>query len=317
MGHIMRCMALYFEFKRKGIESFFITREDEKALELLKKNKVNVLLVKGSTLKEELKDIKNYISSYDIDTILVDSYWINEDYLIVLKSMCNLLVSIDDNYLYNYKSHIVINPNLYASLNEYEINKGTKYLLGGDYLILRKEFRKKYIFKVNKKVQNVLITMGGSDVNNFTLFLINSLKGIKDINFNVVIGNGYKNFKAPIEKNVNLIYDPKNMREVMIKNDFAISGGGTTAYELASLSIPTVLIIQAENQVRIAEYMDKSKKMINLGWFNNITEGSIAYEVNNLVQDFNLRRELSINSGKDININGVINIVDKIVKNAK
>jgi len=51
------------------------------------------------------------------------------------------------------------------------------------------------------------------------------------------------------------------MAEVMRGCDIARTAGGSTVYELAALGIPSVIIVQAGNQERIAEYLDRNGLM--------------------------------------------------------
>ena len=271
MGHIIRCMTLYDELIKNNVECIFVSKKDKVVEGYFKDKKVRYILMEAMELDGEKIEIKNIIKNYNTDVIITDSYNINEEYLLFLKSLSRYLVSIDDNYLFDYPSDIVVNPNVYAEKKRYN-NKASKYLLGGQYCILRDEFRERSHKNIKVKAENILITMGGTDVNNVTPFIIKEVKKIYGININVIVGKGFEN-KELIEEsckngqNIKLIYNPKDMRILMESADVCISSSGSTLYELASLGVPTLFIIQADNQLRLAEYMEKNKIMINLGWY--------------------------------------------------
>lgn len=318
MGHIMRCMALYEKFKEYNIYTIFMTQNNNQVIDYFEKNNVNYHILRSNNLEGELKEINQYVYRYKIDTIITDSYWINESYLKGLKSMSKYLISIDDDNLYEYPSDVVVNYNIYADQLDYK-NESAKYLLGTKYCILRKEFRKESEYTVKDKVENILITMGGCDVNNFTPKIINSIKHYENINLNVVIGNGFNNIQD-IKKtsqnytNINMILNPKNMKNIMMKNDIAISSAGCTAYELSSIGIPTILTIQADNQIKTAMGLEYANAAKNLGIYSSINENCILNAVDEMIKNYDMRSKLSCASKKLVNKNGVENILKEIFK---
>ncbi|WP_315113633.1 UDP-2,4-diacetamido-2,4,6-trideoxy-beta-L-altropyranose hydrolase [Clostridium intestinale] len=318
MGHIIRCMALYDELIKNNVECIFVSKKDKVVEGYFKDKKVRYILMEAMELDGEKIEIKNIIKNYNTDVIITDSYNMNEEHLLFLKSLSRYLVSIDDNYLFDYPSDIVINPNIYAEKKRYN-KKASKYLLGGQYCILRDEFRERSHKNIKVKAENILITMGGTDVNNVTPFIIKAIKKIHGLNINIIVGKGFENKELVEEscknnQNINLIYNPKYMRILMESADICISSGGSTLYELASLGVPTLFIIQADNQLRLAEYMEKNKIMINLGWYYNLKEKALLDELINIIDNQGIRLKLSADSKKIINVDGVKNIVKKIIQ---
>ena len=318
MGHIIRCMALYDELIKNNVECIFVSKKDKVVEGYFKDKKVRYILIEATELDGEKIKIKNIIKNYNTDVIITDSYNMNGEYLLFLKSLSRYLVSIDDNYLFDYPSDIVVNPNVYAERKKYN-KKASKYLLGGQYCILRDEFRESSHKNIKVKAENILITMGGTDVNNVTPFIIKAIKKIHGININVIVGKGFENKKLVEEscknnQNINLIYNPKDMRILMESADICISSGGSTLYELASLGVPTLFVIQADNQLRLAEYMEKNQIMVNLGWYYNLKEKAVLDEIINIIDNQGIRLKLSADSKKIINVDGVKNIVQKIIQ---
>lgn len=318
MGHIMRCMAIAKEFKKRNIEVLFITKQNEIVSNILVENKLKIINITPMNLKEEILIVKNILLKENIDTILVDSYYLSDNYLNQLSVACKLLISIDDNNLYTNPSDIIINPNIYGpDLNYYVKNSKVKLLLGWDYIILRDEFINLSPIIINEKVKNILVTMGGTDINNYTIKVLKSINNI-EATINVIIGSGFKCIDeikriSEDKTNINLIYNPSNIAQVMKENDIAISAGGTTIYELASLGIPTILITQAENQKNLAEKVDKLKLMNYLGCFKEVKEEYIEKNVVQLMKDKQSREYMSNECKNIINRNGVANIINEIL----
>lgn len=319
MGHIMRCLVICKEFIRRNIETIFLVKYDTKLINILDENKIKYLIIENTNLKEEAINLCKIIKELNIDGILIDSYWINNEYLREIYNHVNLLISIDDNNLYDYPSHIIINGNIYGNDINYKlINENTKLLLGSDYAILSDEFTNETPIKIKDNVENILITMGGCDINNYTPIVINSISKI-NIPINVIIGPQFNNKKA-IEnialsnQKINLFYNPNSMKTIMKNNDIAISASGTTTYELGVLGIPTILIYQADNQENIAKKTSELGMMINLGYFKDVKEAEIYDSLLDLVSNKKKREDMSNKCIKNIGRTGVIKIVDEILK---
>ena len=76
----------------------------------------------------------------------------------------------------------------------------------------------------------------------------------------------------------------------MINSDIAISSGGSTLYELAVTKTPALVMLQAKNQVRVAEKLD-GKSLINLGYDEKIINISkyiisLIRKKSNYISDF-------------------------------
>jgi spore coat polysaccharide biosynthesis predicted glycosyltransferase SpsG len=60
--------------------------------------------------------------------------------------------------------------------------------------------------------------------------------------------------------------------------------------------------------------MEKNKIMINLGWYYNLREKALIDEIINIIDNQGIRLKLSADSKKIINVDGVKNIVKKIIE---
>lgn len=313
MGHIMRCICLGKVLNENNIEVLFLTKQNEMVIDLLKNNKIKFKIIKSKSLIDEQNEIVNIAKEKNIKNLLTDSYGLNDLYLIYLKKYIKVLISIDDNSLYNYPNDILINPNIYANDLKFNLsNPNCIKLTGKKYIILREEFRKNLNYKLNTKINNILITMGGSDINNYTKVLINYLNDL-DFNFNVIIGKNFTNIdelKKIVNEKFKLIYNPNNISQIMLKSDLAISASGSTVYELASIGVPTLLIIQSDNQKNIANYFNNI--MINIGKYDEINKKNLIDTINFLNENYNERNIMSIKSKQEICKNGVENIVLQI-----
>lgn len=320
MGHIIRCIAIAQEFRNRGIKPIFIIKENKRLSNLLSEYAIDYISIKSIDIYSEIEEVEIISKKIKFDYILTDSYWLSNEYLERLKKLSKILISIDDNSLYQYPSDIIINYNIYAKDLNYKFkNDNCIALLGTKYSMLRKEFQNINPIKIKPKVKRILVTMGGTDINNFTPIVLEKLSEIEDsITIDVVVGNLFKCSEKIIDmarenKNINLIFNPNNMKEVMEKCDLAISASGTTVYELGVLGIPTILIPQIDNQINIAKKASDLGMMINLGKYDEIDSLEIYKVVKELIDNVDRRKRMNKIAINTIDSNGVKNIVNEII----
>ncbi|OQY09322.1 MAG: UDP-2,4-diacetamido-2,4,6-trideoxy-beta-L-altropyranose hydrolase [Fusobacteriia bacterium 4572_132] len=307
-GHIIRCSALYDGLQKRGFDvKFIINGDDEVKKVLINKN-------------YKIADWRNekHLDSLFLENkiIIIDSYLVSQKIYDYISKESRLVVYVDDNKRLNYKNGIVINYGIYAKELEYEILKFKK-LLGTTYSILREPFLECRVKNIKKEINNILITLGGSDVLNLTPKILKILnKKYENIKKDVIVGNGFNNIEE-----IQLIKDDKiklfynlnaqEMKEKMGKADLVISTGGSTLYELIAVGVPTIAIRVAENQKRNIEYFKKEGIIIGMNDF----EKKILLEKIEEIKNIEIRKKMSKKGQEKIDGFGVKRIVDVIEKN--
>lgn len=314
MGHIMRTLALAKELSKEA-EVFYICKQDDTSV---KKYCQGINKVKDEGFQIKLvdgNDVIGGLNKIEADILITDSYDVDEEYFNKTKSMFKKTGYIDDMNLYYFNVDFIINQNINAEDFVYRANCDTKFFLGTRYVMLRDEFRNGHKNIIKEKVENILITMGGGDPFNITETILKSIKGM-DYNFNVVVGPSFHKVQS-LKKlsdenyNINLIFNP-NMAEVMKNSDLAITACGSTLYELASMNIPTLGIIVADNQTMVANKMHSKGLIINMGWYNKLSGDEIRYSLSNICENYHDRCEM-VKSQNIVNINGAFELCKNII----
>jgi spore coat polysaccharide biosynthesis predicted glycosyltransferase SpsG len=286
-GHYLRMSALADAFSGLGHQCAFFKSEDEP------------------------------IDYSPFDIIVVDTYQVNDDYIASLNSPDRLLVCYDDNALYTYNCDILINANLHAHELSFRFGeKIPRLLLGGKYALLRGEFRNAAPVSILENANRVFICFGGSDLRNMTRKVIDALIEIDGIQLCVVMGPYTKNDKevfALANENVTIFKAPASISEIMKSCDIAVTAAGSMIYELAAIGLPALTITQADNQLLIAEYMDRNDLMTCVGNWENIDFNKLRYEVVSLLSDFSTRKLKSAQLLETVDKNGAINAAQEII----
>ncbi len=288
-GHLTRCIALYQAFEEFNISPEIIVNGDLTVDFLLKNirfRKLNWLKQKNQIFKE-LKEV---------DILIIDSYLADLEFYKTTSEKVRIPVYIDDYKRINYPKGIVINPSIYGDRLNYPENKNIKYLLGKNYIILRKEFWKIPEKKVNKKIKNVLITFGGMDHSRIIHKIENFLK--KNFNFNIFAIYGRQ-----------IILSANQLLNLMLKTDLCISGGGQTTYELARVGVPTIGICLAQNQKYNIEGWIRSGFIEYAGNWNDKDLINNIFDKTLILESYLERKERSTIGQKQVDGKGTKRIV--------
>lgn len=242
-GHVARCSSIYQAFQYYGISPTFLVNGDESVRSILSDIDVEIM--------NWIEDF-SFISKADI--IVIDSYIADLDFYNKLSNDIPLVVYVDDNNRLEYPKGIVVNGTLDVSNMNYSRRENTEYLIGNEFIPLRKDFWNISKLKINDSVENILITMGGNDLRNLTPQILKLLNdNFSEVNKKVIIADSFNNvseIEALKNGTVELIYSPNSNEIIDAMNsvDLAISASGQTLYELACIGVPTIAIGIIDNQ---------------------------------------------------------------------
>ena len=294
-GHITRCVSLYEAFEEKEISPVLIINGDKSILSLLE-NKNHQMF---NWLKQEKKLFR---SIRDADFIVIDSYLADKTLYEEISGTCNRasLVMIDDFKRFEYPKGFVVNASIYGNKLGYPKNDDIIYLLGKDYIILRKEFWGPIEKTINEKVKNILVAFGGMNHDSFIRKVLDYLKGRFNFTFNVIDAK---------ENKVNA----HEMADLMLDADVCISGGGQTTYELARCGVPTIAICFADNQIFNLKGWSQQGFLEFIGRHN---EPDLFKKIEEILQrlDYKRRNEMSRVGQVSVDGEGARRIVREVLK---
>ena len=139
LGHIMRCISIASAIKSAGEEVCFILA-DENPVEFLRTRSLRYYVLQSDyrQMEEEIDRLAPVLEKEKPNLILVDSYFVTEEYMIQLRRFAPLAY-LDDMGVISFSADILINYNIFADYDMYR-EKAKQYLLGVAYAPLRTEF---------------------------------------------------------------------------------------------------------------------------------------------------------------------------------
>jgi len=325
-GHLMRCLALAQSWKTRGGEATFITCCESRSLpqSLADAGMQVVTLESAHPNPMDWKLTSQILQRHSNGWVVLDGYHFDPEYQRQVKKGGLPLLVIDDTaHLEHYHADIVLNQNIGADLLRYSSEPDTLLLLGSQYVLLRPEFLSRGASRIRIPgiARKVLITLGGADADNQTLKVIQAVKQIDIAGFEAVVVVGSNNPHRPqlqVESRdstvpIAIVTNATNMDELMAWADLAISGGGSTCWELAFMGLPALVIILADNQRAVAEGLDEAGIVVSLGWHNNLNATDITQALLSLAGEMDARTEMSQRGRQLIDGRGNDRVVSKLL----
>lgn len=300
MGHYYRQQNVIHELEQNGINCVLLLNDDVKTLELIKNNSQTY----------EVVDLWNDHSNWESGIIAKyqAKLWINDRMDTVEQHVCNVksshipVITFDDCGSGGAVSDVNIAPMTFMPL-------GKNALQSADYLILNKEIDK--YRRLRNKLEKVIVTLGGSDTYGVTLRVVEILKSLGKT-ATVVCGASFEHTEALYklcENDFAVLLSVPSLIEELSKYDLAITGGGITAFECASLGLPNIIIANEAHEIAIGKYLHNIGASIFAGYHTNIDQ--TIFERN---LDIKSMSECGINNIKTNGLENVIKIIMERIK---
>ena len=328
-GHLTRCIALAQALKER-----MDVLQEEVEISLIIKGDNSIGSVFGAqgfevTITdwvENYMDLHAYLTGADL--VIIDSYSPSEKiyefihkilFPIPTDTFNHRLVCIDDYNRINYPPGIVINPSIFGRLLDYPLSQPAPkplYLLGSDYIILRKEFQNLPSRAIRKTAKDILITSGIARHADFLKALLRFL-ATKAPNLKYHINMSKSDLEIDCA-NINISFhpycNPLDMCNLLLGCDMAISAGGQTTYELARVGTPAAGICFAENQELNLSTLQKEGLIEYVGWYNDSLLFAKLSKVMDTLASQNKRTEFQKKAQKFVDGKGVKRIADRLIE---
>jgi UDP-2,4-diacetamido-2,4,6-trideoxy-beta-L-altropyranose hydrolase len=293
-GHVMRCLTLADELTQQGHECWFICREHPGHLgDVIISKGYNFSLLTAKTVatlqleksasadyahwlgvpwQEDANQTLDAIKKIKVDWLVVDHYALDSKWESVVRKVCSHIMVIDDLGDREHLCDVLVDQNYGSTAAKYQLKVpgGCKLLTGANYSLLRPEFsewrEKSLSRRGNPVLRHVLITMGGTDPDNYTGQILEALRTCRlpdNLVITVVLGETAPHcdavqslaLKMPVRTEVKV--NVKNMAELMARADLAIGAAGATTWERCCLGLPTLQMVLAQNQAEIGNCLAK------------------------------------------------------------
>ena len=296
-GHVMRCLTLAAELRRRGHDCGFICRNFPGHLgQVISDASFDLVLLPAPTqdfhcgsndpahgawagMPWTTDAAQTLAAAEDIDWLVVDHYAFDARWEAAARSRWAKLMVIDDLADRSHIADLLVDQNLGRCAMDYDdlLPKKTERLIGPSYALLRPEFailrEAALAGRVEREdnVKTVLVSMGGVDRANATGAVLTALNEQPELRVIVVMGANAPALDliqaqaAACSGRVEVIVNTPDMAGLMAKVDLAIGAAGGTSWERCTLGLPTLVAVLADNQTGAAVALSAAGAAIDIG----------------------------------------------------
>ncbi len=265
-GHVMRCLAVAEALREQGHEALFAAVESTPAIDRrLSADGFRHVAIAGPVGEAaDLAATRSLLRREHGSAVMIDGYRFGEAYRAGLQAAGARVLAWDDlGDGTPLHADLVVNAAPQASALPYDaMAPGALLLLGPDYAPLRRELRLA-ARETRRPIDErpvLLVTFGGSDPLGLTGPVLEALAAGRPDGCRLVAAVGGSNPRAAaltelavrlgrqFGVDLSVEIDCPHMGALMADSGLAVSAGGGTMGELAALTVPTLLVVTADNQ---------------------------------------------------------------------
>lgn len=283
LGHLMRCIAVAQHLRDLRFRPSFVVNNSPAVAGILKK--YNFHFKQVPKIEQALARYGRILQN---KPVLIDS---KKDVSGLIRGLQNngcQITLIDNITKARLWADNVIYPHQHFNPKRLNWEKARgKLFYGTKFFPLRKEFRKT---RPKKKKNYILVSMGGTDFNNLTKLVLESLEGaLPNIKIIAVVTKAFrhkiwlKTYKRKINENFEIIKEAKDFPKLLSRARLVITALGITVYEAAYFKIPTLVINNYKTDFNDSQSLEKLGFCKSLGFYRNLNSRDIAEGLRDLL----------------------------------
>ena len=332
VGHAMRSVASALALRELAPKTkiVFLVNPDGPAMQIAKSNGLDAVEVEFDGIsRPNAHSVLGAVISHAVDVLVTDVFML--DWRIASHCVAGRtnVLAVDDYGDRQVYAKTVVNTTIIKDRHHYPKNAlfpKQRILVGPNFMPVRGEvLAEKKKAGLRKKVENILVTMGGGDPNWRTPAAIRAVKQTleklgKDaskIKVSVVVGVAFDaklatqiHAFASQNKAFHVVKGGKDLHRHLSKADVVFNAGGVTMYETAFLGIPQIVMPNLyQHEGRAASEFARRGAGFNAGY----SQRKAAEYLASLLGSFKLRRAMSIAGRKIIDGTGAQRIAKEIL----
>lgn len=197
------------------------------------------------------------------DGVILDNYHWHAPLETGLRTAVPFVAVVDDLADRAHDADLLLDQNAHHRAVDYDGLLPTKCisLVGGQYCLLAKPFQRDRYPKLLDADAPVFVSLGGGDPHKDILPITEIL--LKETTLSLTVATGshisdataLRTLAAQHGPRMDLIFDSPRVADQMERSQFAIAAGGTMTWERASMGLPSLCLIIADNQVDSATWL--------------------------------------------------------------
>lgn len=294
LGHLKRSDALARALARAGADVLFVTEEHAAARAVLDGAAYNAQFVPPATSRSNwIQRMLRAAGDSRPDVVFLDVRDTEPELTRGLKAAAPRVVSMDDfgegpaeEDALIIVGHNVVDALVPATVRRAlgdRLHQGLSYAIIGENLLPHRATALK-----NMSERRALVMFGGSDPHGVTVKAASALAGSPRIKrLDVIFGPQYagEESDAAIRRNIIVHRDPRDLPELMARSTLAVCGIGQSAFELAMMGTPCVIVSQSPIHETYAEHYAELRSAVHVARQDLMKPDNLRCEVERLLED--------------------------------
>ena len=282
LGHLSRCLTLADALTHAGIRSGFVVHAPEGIRRRVSDAGHEVVAAEAPI---GTGDKPAGWMTEGARVVVVDS----KDNTVYYTARCRALrpvVCFDEKISRELPCDVLINNHIWARRLDYDVQAGRRLLIGPAFNTVHPSY-----FGLAEPRRGLLITLGGEDPLNHTVWLIDTLAdAIGMLPTLVCIGPAHPDPDSVFlvcKKRLpaaEVFVSPPSLVNLAARCHLALSAGGITCYELAAAGIASAVLAVEEHQVRLTTAMEAAGAALSLGEPDKMDKQSVRQTFTKLQQ---------------------------------
>lgn len=308
-GHVVRCVSLADELRRRGVRTRFIARYLPPALEagVLRRGHAVVRLPVPAVPDPDLTGYARWLgvrtdtdaietagaldASGGAEWLVYDHYALDARWSRIAREHSKRVLAIDDLADRAHECDVLLDQTPCsdpAARYRHLVPAGCRQLLGPRFALIRGEFlAARAAARIrNDGIHSILVALGAFAEEAHLATILGGLgRLVKPDGIRVnVIG---ETRPPTAQYGFELIFHGfvEHPAQLLLTSDLAIGGAGTSAWERCCLALPSVVLVIADNQRLTAEGLANSGCAINLGSLSSVQANAVSEVVGNLIRE--------------------------------
>ena len=300
-GHVVRCLALAETMADVGYEPVFLSAEGTSATvpAILKSGFPSISVVAGEPGAAEAT-LHGLVPAH---AAVVDSYRLGVEAECALHRIADLTLAIDDSPSRRHDVDFVVDSTPGRTAADYEglVSPATRVLAGGRHAFVHRAWREGRQSPTTRLFENapvrILVSMGSTDPHDATSHVVEAVRAANiDADVDIVLGPKaahLERVRARSVGRVTLHVEPDDFPALARAADLAVGATGSSIFERALTSLPSLVIPLFDNQFDAAAALEK------LGCAEVVAPGDLTdpallgAKIAALAKDVERRRRLS------------------------
>ncbi|KZM49933.1 UDP-2,4-diacetamido-2,4,6-trideoxy-beta-L-altropyranose hydrolase [Labrenzia sp. OB1] len=318
-GHVMRCLTLARAFRARGHSCVFLSSPE--TLEVIPPDMWDGVDVRTI----EVGETGDLAGRFDL--LVFDHYGLAAPEESQWRARAGTLLVIDDLADRPHDCDVLLDQTYGVQAADYKalVPFGCRMLLGSGYALLREEFALNRAAALCRRANSgkscrVLVSLGMTDVGGIAGRICGLLKELGGIDrVDVVLGRKAPSYAfleeiCTADVRFQVHSDVRNMAKLMLACDVAVGAGGTTTWERCALGLPSLVVILADNQIKIADLMNRAGAIGLIGDARTSSDRDLFAGLTRFLNDAEHLRQLGRTSAELCDGSGTRRVAERVLQ---